>query len=453
MAWRRIAGALMAALLLGACLFVAGCNDYEPQSTEDEAARYYQEKYQSDAKVEESHGLGNYNLFGYTYSGMEYIMSDGVSVVYLDGDGMFYDNRQTDEIEPVACAFAEKKLAAIPAALTPVDVESVGQEPLYETYDGKGICWHTRYDGDIEAFLAQERPHLFLASHAGGASYSEGRFWYEMAYDTMYEAGLENAWLEIARYFSIDGIELAVVDTAAFEAAGEEGLSLFDDGLRYTVTFREENGQTVAKRFKPVFVKLFDGATISSMTAEVTLQEGDVSFEPLDEPGFYRCRVTGEAAQHEGGVEYFIRNDSANGITLVNGVDRLSEVCDPYEHRNYCKLYNDETYYLGDKSTITPWVEVLSVSADKVRVRYHTYFKSQIGTARLRVIGSAKRQNGTTWESTEFPSRIVGETDDGWLCEVDVVSGARPENTLHFQFSYDGDKDVTVQVEKDIQLA
>lgn len=451
MARHRIARFLMAAALLCACLLAVACDKYEPQSTEEEAAKYYQQKYGSDAKVDESHGLGNYALFGYSYGGMEYIMSDGVSVVYIDGDGMFYDNRQTNEIEPAACAYAEERLAEIPGALTPVDVVSVSSEPGYETYKGEGICWHTRYDGNIEAFLSQERPALILSSHSGGDTYADGRFWYEMAYDAAQDAGLEDAWLDLARYFSIRYVELAVVDRAAYQAAGEEGLTLFDDGLRYTVTFSEDGGRTRATQFKPVFVPLFEGATITSMTPGVTLREGDVRFEKLDDPGFYRCRLAGQAASHVGEISYFVRNDSANGITYVRGIDQTSPVCEPHENRNYVKLFDGETYYIGDANVIKPRVEIESVTSTKMRVRYYTYFKDQIKKAKVRVIGMAKQQDGS-WTSTEFPSRIVSETPDGWICEVDIVKDAKPSNTLYFQFTYDDGKDVTVQIEKEVDL-
>ena len=152
---RAIAIAVIAALVC-ACIAIAGCQSYEPQSSEDDALSYYQDKYGGKASVAESHGLGNYQLFGYSYSGMEYIMSDGTSVIYRDGEGKYRDNRQSAEIQEAAKSFVEGKLAAIPGALSPIEVESVGDYLGFETYEGEGFCWHTRYDGDIEAFLQDE---------------------------------------------------------------------------------------------------------------------------------------------------------------------------------------------------------------------------------------------------------------------------------------------------------
>ena len=50
---------LAAALLCAIAVVCAGCDSYEPQSSESEATSYYQEKYQSQASVKESAYLGN----------------------------------------------------------------------------------------------------------------------------------------------------------------------------------------------------------------------------------------------------------------------------------------------------------------------------------------------------------------------------------------------------------
>lgn len=55
-------------------------------------------------------------------------------------------------------------------------------------------------------------------------------------------------------------------------------------------------------------------------------------------------------------------------------------------------------------------------------------------------------------EATLFPSRVVGETTDGWLLEVDIPKNAMPNNSLNFQISYNGNKDVSTQVQKEVQL-
>ena len=96
---RRMATLALAICALCAALAVVGCEEYEPESTEAEAVAYYQEKYGEKVGVEDAHGLGNYALFGYSYVGMEYVMDDGVSVIYIDDEGVFCDNRQTSEIE------------------------------------------------------------------------------------------------------------------------------------------------------------------------------------------------------------------------------------------------------------------------------------------------------------------------------------------------------------------
>ena len=436
-------------LLACLCVVLVGCDEYKPQSNENDAQRYYNDKYNASASVSESHGLGNYNLFGYSYRGMEYVMSDGTSVVYLDDEGVFRDNRQAAEIEQAAAAFAERSLQAIPGALTSVSIQSVGGEVYYETYKGEGSCWATRYEGDIAAFLSAEKPALSLDMHFSGSDYANGRFSYEMAYDSTAVSGLEDAYLELGNYFDIRSITLAVVDLATFEE-GETGL--FDEGLVYTVDFNGDSPDAVkAVHFKPVLVRLTDGATISSATPGVTLKEGDVRFEARDD-GFWVLHIAGEAAAHEGSMSYYVRNDGGPDITRVDGIDRLTRVCNAGEHVNTTALIDGCVYYLGAATDIKPRIEIENLTSNRMVVRYHTYFKDQIKNPTLKVIGLARKNDSSTYESTSFDARIVEETSDGWRCTVSIPSGAKSDNKLYFQFTYEGDKDISVQIEQDISL-
>lgn len=453
--WERLVSKVpfgrLLCVLAAACLSVAlvACESYEPQSSEEGALAYYQAKYHEEAQLADSHGLGNYNLFGYSYRGMEYLMTDGTSVIYLDDEGIFKDNRQSGEIQAAACAFAQGKLDAIPASVIAPGGITVGEAVGYETYEGEGVCWHDRYEGNIEVFLMRERPPLYCESSYSGEGYAEGRFSYVAAYDYQRAGDVEAAWLLMGRFFDLSSIGLAIVDPASF-VAGET--SLFDDALRYTVSFGYEPGRGVyAVRFKPKFVPLMKGVVISSGVPGVTLEEGDVSFV-RQEDGFWRCRITGAAAEADGKMSYYLHNDSGMSILRVNGIDSFSKVCGAYEHLGSCMLVDGALYYLGDPDDITPWVEVESIDRNRVVFRYHTHFRDQIGKVQLRVIGFAMKEGSSSWETVGFESRILEPTEDGWRCEVEVREDARSENTFCFQFTYDDDEDVTVQIEQDIQL-
>lgn len=143
-------GAIVTAFcLLSLVPYLVGCKQYEPQSNVRMAAAYYRQKYGDKIGVSEHHNLGTYALFGYSYSGTEYVMEDGVSVIYVDDEGVFKDNRQAQQIENDVTAFAQEQLGAIPGALTPIEIDSVGQDVYFETYEGEGACWHAYYDGDV----------------------------------------------------------------------------------------------------------------------------------------------------------------------------------------------------------------------------------------------------------------------------------------------------------------
>lgn len=446
---RRFVAAVVAFMML-ACLgmALAGCDRYEPQSNEGDALRYYNDKYHANAKVTDSHALGNYALFGYNYGGMEYVMSDGASVVYIDAEGFFRDNRQSAEIEQAAKAFAEQKLAAIDGAVVTPVVTSVGWEPGFETYKGEGACWATYFDGNIEGFLRAERPVLGLQFNASGERHEEGRFSFEAAYDESSAQVAERAFIDLGDYFDINRLTLAIVDGATFEMGTT---TLFDDALSYTVYYKGESPSTLtAVHFKPAFISLTSDIAVSSATPGINLKEGDLRLVERSD-GFYDLQISGDAAGHSD-VFYYVRSKGAQGIVKVNGIDQYLKVCAPGEHRYTSYLVDGGVYHLGDYDDVKPWVEVRSITGSHMDVAFHTHAKDQISHVKLKVIGMARKDGGTTYESSEFPSRIVGETADGWLCEVEIPTGAKRENTLSFQFTYDDDEDVTVQIQNEITL-
>ena len=147
---RCVAILVLAVCMLCTLLAVAGCEHYEPESTEAQAASYYQEKYGERVKVADAHGLGNYALFGYSYIGMEYVMEDGASVIYLDHEGLFRDNRQTQEIGEATRAFAEEKLAALPGiVVAPKDGFRQCRIRGAAAERGEGVEYYIHNESDI----------------------------------------------------------------------------------------------------------------------------------------------------------------------------------------------------------------------------------------------------------------------------------------------------------------
>ena len=446
---RKVLKALIGGALLGACLVVAGCSHYDPKVNDADAVKYYEGKYGDHVTVTESHGLGNYALFGYNYSGTEFIMSDGTSVCYSDSSKYFADNRQAAEIDAAAHELLERKLGEIPGRLNPIEDVAIGHEPSYETYEGEGVCWHTRYDGGIETFLAVEQPSLSLGFNASAGDHGDGRFTYELAYDALYEDWLEDGFKELGRFFDLTGLTVAVIDRSTYES-GE--FTLFDDGVHYTITFENgTNGVEEQVHFKPAFVGLLDGITISSSKPGITLSEGDVQLARRSD-GFYTCFVSGAASQAEH-MEYYIHNDTPDTLLQITGIDSFRQVIGPNTHHDYCILDDGATYFLGDPADIKPHVEIERVTPSKVVFTYHTHFKDQISRAQLNVVGFAYRSTSSTAsETVGFDSRILEETPDGWRCEIDIPKNAKPDNTLYIQFTYNDDKDVTVQIEQNVQL-
>ena len=434
---------------------LVGCERYEPKSTLQQAEQYYRQKYNCDARVVDSHDLGSYALLGYSFSGSEYIMSDGCSVIYTDANGEFSDNKQEKEIKDAMFAYVQERLQSIDGALTDVEVEAIGLPPIQDTYSGEGICWHTRYDGDAEAFLKEEHPLLQLAYHKSGSSVEEGSFSYQMAYDAAASQGLEDAYVELGQYFDISHISLLVVDRQAYEEHAEaEDLTLFDDAVHYVVSFEEKDeGGFEAKRLKPSFIRIANGIEVSSATPNITLEDGDINL---------RSRAFGlvswdlsEAANKKIGynsMRYYVRNTTDDWIIWVTGLDQFRTICEPHQFANDAPFSNGDTLFIGNKNDILPQLEITEINNDILRAKYHTVFKESIRDVKLTVIGMGYKDDNISSESTLFPSRIVEEAKDGWLLEVEIPKNAVPNNTLNFQMTYNNDKTISTQVRKDVQL-
>ena len=444
----------MAVLGLFFAFALVGCERYEPKSTLQQAEEYYRQKYSCNAKVVDSHGLGSFALLGYTYSGTEYKMSDGCSVIYVDGEGVFRDNKQEEEIKSAVFAYAQERLQGIGGALTDVEVEAIGLPPFQETYSGTGICWHARYDGDAEQFLKEERPLLQLAYHKSGSTVEEGSFSYQMAYDAA-SKGLEDAYVKLGQCFDISNINLLVVDKQAYEEhAKSEDLTLFDDAVHCVMSFeKNDEGTFEAKRLKPSFIRVSDGIEVSSATPNITLEDGDISLTS-QESGFVTWDLS-EAAEKKIGstyMHYFVRNHTDDWIIWVTGLDRFLTICEPHQNTNDAQPSDGDTLFIGNKNDVLPQVEITDISNGVIKAKYHTVFKESIHDVKLTVIGMGYKDDNISSESTLFPSRIAGETKDGWLLEVEIPQNAVPNNCLNFQWIYNDDRTISTQVRKEVQL-
>lgn len=440
-----IVSLLVIAVVMGG---LVGCSEkYEPQSDEAGAKSYYNEKYGGSAEVSSSHALGSYALFGYNYYGMEYVMSDGNSVVYMDSKGEYKDNRQAAEIDEAMRAYVAGVLAKMPKAVITPEVERIGYENLSELYEGESICWHAKYDGDIVAFLKEEHPHISCTWHRGG-ELGNGNFSFCGAYDAKDGDAVEKNWIELAQLFDMTyECDIAVVDAQTFDA-GQDGL--FSDALKYVLFIEEDDaGNVSAVRYKPEFSEIMPNVSIALCRSSATssVRASDVKMEDMG-GGLWRCHVNGEVSEEE---PWFYVDNRGSTITKVNDIDSFTDVCDAHDLQETNRFEDDEIYYVGDPADIKPAVDVLETAPDHVTVKYRTHFKDSIRRVQVKVIGLAHREgSSSSYETMEFPSKIIGEDDDGWTIRVDALSGAKEENTLYVQMSYNGNRDVDVQIEKDV---
>lgn len=212
-------------------------------------------------------------------------------------------------------------------------------------------------------------------------------------------------------------------------------------------------GTFEAKRLKPSFIRIANGIEASSATPGIALEDGDVNLRRRA-LGFVSWDLSEAAANRLGTSElhYYVHNNTTDWIYKVEGIDKFQLICEPRQHVHYAQINNGDVLYIGNKDNILPQVEITEINNGVLKATYCTVFKESISDMRLTVIGMGYKDNNSGSESTLFPSRVVGETKDGWLLEVDIPKNAVPNNTLSFQVSYNGDKDVSTQVKKEVQL-
>ena len=431
-------------LLLGACR-----PKYVTASSEEGAIAYYRAKYGETVAVREAHGLGNYSLFYYVYGGYEYIMEDGVSVIYLDGDGDYSDNRQTSEIEEAALSFAGTLLRdTIRGNLTPVEAVTIGWPVPFETYRGEGNCYRTFFDGDIEAFLRKERPALRLAPCPVKDRYYA---------DVFYESGAEDVegqWEKISGYFDIDGTVVSVVERGYFDEAKDAGLSAYEPGHLYAVKFDTEDGRFRARKKVIRFVEATEGLWVDSEVFGVELRDGDVRLEPAGD-GAYELSFADGIDQRLLEGSFTVRNETEKDFYANRETDVYTPVCAAYETREYRSLAPGR-YYFGDIREAAPSVEVTDITPEGARVIYRSRHLSEIDRVELRVI--AMKKNGTVWTSAEIKTKKVSQTADALEYRMIFDKDVKPtDNSFSFQFTYteNGKKDESPRVilKKNLDLA
>ena len=229
------------AIFIASLILMSGCSDighYDAGKIAEIAKSYYNDKYGTHEDVTAVHQEISYDgLFGYHQTGTYYCtMSDGKSVEYDEDDSACMDNRQQAEIAKAMGADIARALRAFEDGLDsagytwnwngidgasteerayrlannlvhvyfdmsdPKDPKSTWEKTNADAsnVDFQASYFATRYDGDINAFLAQEFSNDRSGSFPTSVLYLAGD---DIPDTTVFKYSQSPKWYELAEEF------------------------------------------------------------------------------------------------------------------------------------------------------------------------------------------------------------------------------------------------------------
>ncbi len=429
----------LTAAALSALLF--GCDKYETKASEKDALKYYEEKYGVKTSVQESHRLGNYGLFGYSWSGMEFMMDDGTSVIYDDHTGIYSDDRQSDQIEQDCTAFAEALIShTVSGNLTQPEVESVGMKVSWETYKGKPYSFHEYYDGSAEAFLAAYKPALIMKPN-----YGKGDFLADIIFDSDEET-IRSFMEELGQWFRIDYLTFVSMDKKYFEEHPDGGMSKYDTGFRYYLHSETADGKLLIHKREYLFHQIMPGIYVSADEDDLVLKKDDIQF--VQTSGEYRKTVFSSSLPDT--LNVILRTENDMRIYSYEDTDVYRRI-NPHALQQGVLLKNNEILYCSWACEDLPDIQISDLNASGMNVKLITVHEDEFDDADLTVIGF-KYKDGH-WETVGFDAeRMNGSLQ--WHVPFDTDT--RPDNEFHFYFKYrfgpKTDTDYRVMIDRVINI-
>ena len=264
--FKRITTLLMCAAMCTALL--SGCAfKGKSAAAEEKALAYYKEKYAlEDVFVVNSHKAGDYNApLGYLgVKDLFFEMSDGRCVLWNSESGRLSDNAQAEEIlSAFEKEFLETRLSAISCPMKLTDYTLNRTE--YDSFDEN--VFSAYFDGDILAFLKEERPEIGSLSIA---LQTEDRDACEEEVRAFFD--------ELSEYVGGTGEVYILRD-------GIESLT----GSDWTLSRSNPNVTAFARLYfgdaiywyRQSYIEIIDGVFVTSDKSGFVFEEGDVRLEQI----------------------------------------------------------------------------------------------------------------------------------------------------------------------------
>ncbi|MBQ8318852.1 MAG: hypothetical protein IJX85_10960 [Lachnospiraceae bacterium] len=270
-------------------MIITGCDKISEEEksqlddNKENAAIYYNGKYDLNETVEDYDYDYNEGLFGNAYdtTTMYFEMSDGYVVVYDVAEDRMLDNRQSEEIEK---AINEELWPDIFSQVKNITGQEMYCEKIesikYSSYgaggDRRDNFFTEYYEGDIKSYLAKEDVELY-ANMSDMIIVCDDDSWNEaVAY---IETEMESCFARYDVYWDIEILTSDLYEKYKGNYKDYRGSLYGYEGYVARVRMENESGASELVIDRPTYIQVCPGVYMTSDEFDFALCEGDVILE------------------------------------------------------------------------------------------------------------------------------------------------------------------------------
>ncbi|MBR3598619.1 MAG: hypothetical protein IKL53_01945 [Lachnospiraceae bacterium] len=284
--WKKL---LLVCILAALAMIIAGCDKISEEeksqldANKENAAIYYNGKYDLNETVEDYDYDYNEGLFGNAYdtTTMYFEMSDGYVVVYDVAEDRMLDNRQSEEIEK---AINEELWPDIFSQVKNITGQEMYCEKIesikYSSYgaggDRRDNFFTEYYEGDIKSYLDKEDVELY-ANMSDMIIVCDDDSWNEAV--EYIETEMESCFARYDVYWDIEILTSDLYEKYKGNYKDYRGSLYGYDGYVARVRMENKSGTSELVIDKPTYIQVCPGVYMTSDEFDFAFCEGDVILE------------------------------------------------------------------------------------------------------------------------------------------------------------------------------
>lgn len=401
-------------------LYLCGCSEhYETQSSKEGAISYFQNKYGYKLDVVEDYLLYQPSpLWGSNKFGWVYLLSDGTSVIYLDSDKKYRDDKQGEEIENAAMEYAYKLMNEIfKSQAEKITINFIGDKYDAYSYKGKEFAFIDYYDGDIGKWLKKNKLYLNYES----LSYNK------ICVDLKKEEALD-ALYNLSFYFDISNLELISAKRSYYESVSSSDFSRYDQNVRFQVYARKDKNNNLKYyvRDNSCF-PLNNELSVINDTYNYTIEKNDITIESIGND--YYILHLADNLKRKKNLNIILKNNNLKkNIYMYKDVDQFHSLVESFDfsYTYTFKIKDGMILYYNFESDEIPSISVSNIYKNGFVVKYNTKHFNKIKKLDLKV-------SINIYDADEYIKKIKKIDDTTWHV---ILNGNIPDDELNFWFNF-----------------